>query len=144
MIRLFLLLVIALTFSQCAIEIGHVRDLEMIYGVMSGQAIAWNKGDIDGYMKGYWMSDSLVFTGSKDMSQGWQAALDGYKVAYPNKAAMGFLNFEGVQTNFTSKASAYSIGQWSLSRDSDTLSGRFTLVWKKQNGAWFIIADHSS
>jgi ketosteroid isomerase-like protein len=144
MIRLFSLFLIALIFSQCEMKTDHVRDSEMIEGVMSGQAISWNKGDIDGYMKGYWMSDSLVFTGTKVMSQGWQAALDRYKAAYPNKAAMGFLNFEDIQTNFTSRASAYSTGQWSLLRESDTLSGRFTLVWKKQNGAWFIIADHSS
>ena len=73
MIRLFSLFLIALIFSQCEMKTDHVRDSEMIEGVMSGQAISWNKGDIDGYMKGYWMSDSLVFTGTKVMSQGWQA-----------------------------------------------------------------------
>lgn len=130
--------------SQCAIKQDPSGDKDMIHDVMSGQAKSWNKGDVEGYMKGYWMSDSLVFTGTKTVSVGWQAATDRYKIAYPDKTAMGHLTFEDVNTNFTSKSSAYSTGRWNLFREADTLTGRFTLIWKKQNSAWFIIADHSS
>lgn len=116
----------------------------MIEDVMSGQAIAWNKGNLEGYMTGYWMSDSLVFSGGKSVSRGWQQAFDRYKISYPDAKAMRRLEFNDIETNFSSKSSAYTIGQWTLIRETDTLSGRFTLVWKKVNGAWVIVADHSS
>lgn len=144
MIKLGGCIALLILLTHCATDVSHDRDLAMIDDVMAGQATAWNKGDIEGYMKGYWMSDSLVFTGSKSVSTGWQASLDRYKMAYPDKEAMGYLTFDQVETNFTSKASAYTIGQWTLNRNTDTLSGRYTLVWKKQNSVWFIIADHSS
>jgi hypothetical protein len=129
--------------SACGSE-THVKDKEMIEDVMQGQAVAWNKGNLEGYMTGYWMSDSLVFSGGKSISRGWQAALDRYKISYPNVEAMGKLEFNEIETQFSSKQSAYTIGEWTLFRTSDTLSGRFTLVWKKVNNSWVIIADHSS
>lgn len=39
------------------------QDRQAILKVMSDQQTAWNKGDIDGFMQGYWKSDSLVFVG---------------------------------------------------------------------------------
>jgi ketosteroid isomerase-like protein len=119
-------------------------DVETINGVLEGQARAWNSGNLEGYMTGYWMSDSLVFSGGKTISMGWHSALDRYKASYPTQEAMGNLNFSDLNLKFTSKSSAFSTGQWMLYRSSDTLSGRFTLVWQKKNGAWVIIADHSS
>lgn len=139
--RFSIILISALSFG-C--DPAPRNDLAMIQDVMNGQAIAWNKGDIEGYMRGYWMSDSLVFTGGKSVSHGWQAALDRYLESYPNKSAMGNLTFDNVETEFSSKNTAYSIGQWTLNREQDTLSGRFTLVWKRVNNVWVIVADHSS
>ena len=119
-------------------------ESEEIIKVMQGQAAAWNNGNLEGYMSGYWMSDSLVFTGGKSTSYSWQAALDRYKKSYPTAEKMGKLEFSDIETKFTSKNSAYTVGQWSLSKSDDDVSGRFTLVWKKINGSWFIVADHSS
>ena len=139
--RLSIVLFTALLFG-CNPEPGN--DLLMIQDVMNGQASAWNKGDIEGYMRGYWMSDSLVFTGGKSISYGWQAALDRYEESYPDQTAMGNLIFDNVQTEFSSKSTAYSTGQWTLNREQETLSGRFTRVWKRVNNVWVIVADHSS
>ena len=135
---------ITILIAGCVVKENRDKDLEMINDVLAGQARSWNKGDLEGYMHGYWMSDSLVFTGTKSISHGWQAALDRYVRGYPDKAAMGQLEFDECETNFISSKAAYSTGGWTLFRESDTLSGRFTLVWKKVNGAWFIVADHSS
>lgn len=139
-----LIVIVVLIIASCGRRVGSERDLAIIQDVLNGQTAAWNKGDIDGYMKGYWMSDSLIFTGSKSMTKGWEPALNRYKVGYPNQDAMGQLQFSEVETNFTSQNSAYSVGIWTLNRVSDTLTGRFTLVWARKNGAWFIVADHSS
>ena len=67
---------------------------EKIRAVLAEQQECWNKGDIDCFMQGYWNSDSLRFIGKSGVNRGWQATLDNYKKSYPDKAAMGTLNFE--------------------------------------------------
>lgn len=140
--RYLLVFLVLLMIQACRVD--HSRDVDTIRDVLEGQRKAWNKGDVEGYMRGYWMSDSLVFSGGKSISHGWQAALDRYKQSYPDREAMGNLEFSEFDLRFLSSGSAYSTGKWALFRTEDTLNGRFTLVWKKVNGAWVIVADHSS
>lgn len=117
---------------------------ERIKKVMDEQVVAWNKGDLRGFMTGYWMSDELVFTGRSSVTYGWEPALERYEKAYTTQKEMGILSFNDVQTTVTGSASAFTVGAWQLDRVSDTLTGRFTLVWQQINGAWVIVADHSS
>jgi len=57
---------------------------------------------------------------------------------------MGELSFNDLDVQLISSESAFAVGEWRLVRIADTLNGRFTLIWRKINGHWFIIADHSS
>lgn len=115
-----------------------------ILRIMHEQEIAWNAGDLEGFMAGYWHSDSLRFIGSRGLTYGWQQTLDNYKKSYPNKEAMGTLTFTILSVEFLSRKSAFVIGQWHLKRTKDELSGHYTLLWKKLKGKWVIVADHSS
>ena len=48
---------------------------EAVLKVLDDQVEAWNQGDLEGFMKGYWQSEELTFY-SGDVQQGWQAAYD--------------------------------------------------------------------
>lgn len=120
------------------------KDVLEIRSVMDLQVEAWNQGDIPGYMQGYWNSDQLVFTGGKSKTMGWQDALDRYERSYGSKETMGELAFDDLEIQVTDPTSAFATGAWTLNRTQDTLSGRFTLVWRKLHGDWVIVADHSS
>ena len=111
---------------------------------MSEQEIAWNKGDIDGFMVSYWKSDSLKFIGKNGITYGWQNTLDNYKKSYPDKATMGKLSFTIINVEVLSSTSCYVIGKWNLDRDKDDVGGYYTLLWKKINGKWVIVIDHTS
>ena len=115
-----------------------------IRAVMHAQEIAWNKGDLEGFMEGYWHSDSLCFIGSRGLTLGWTQTLANYKKGYATKEAMGTLTFSLVKVEQLSKKSAFVIGKWHLKRAKDELSGHYTLLWKKINGHWLIVTDHSS
>lgn len=131
--------------TLCACNARNVDEKAAIALVMDAQVQAWNKGDIEEYMQGYWHSDSLIFTGGKGITHGWDAALERYKKAYDGPGAMGQLSFAEVHTKLIGADGAYTIGQWRLNRSSDTLTGRFTLIWNKlKTGQWVIVADHSS
>ncbi len=125
------------TFAQSADETS-IRE------ILSNQVEAWNKGDIDDFMQGYWKSDSLLFIGKSGVTNGWQKTLDNYKKNYPDTAAMGILNFNLLQLKPLSAEYYFVIGKWHLQRTAGDLGGHFTLLFKKINGAWFIVTDHSS
>lgn len=120
------------------------QDKQAIIKVLEDQRVAWNNGDIDGFMKGYWKSDSLLFVGSTPPVHGWQATIDRYKSKYPDKAAMGYLTFTVLKVDLLDKNNAFMLGAWNLKRDHDSPGGYFTLWFRKINGEWKVVVDHTS
>ena len=70
------------------------EDKDAILKVMKDQEKAWSQNDLEGFMQGYWKSDSLKFYGSGGLTKGWQQTLDNYKKGYPTKDHSGTLTFE--------------------------------------------------
>lgn len=112
--------------------------------VMNDQAEAWNRGDIDGFMAGYWRSEKLVFVSGTNVTRGWQPTLDRYKKSYDTKAKMGTLRFSDLEITVLSKDAAVVLGNWALERTADTPSGKFTLVFRKFKDGWRVVHDHTS
>jgi ketosteroid isomerase-like protein len=112
--------------------------------VLKAQCMAWNKGDIDSYMKGYWNNDSLVFIGKNGPRYGYKTTVENYKKSYPDTAAMGKLTFDLLKLKQLSPRYYSVMGKWYLKRTVGDVAGYFTLLFKKINNKWFIIMDHSS
>ena len=111
--------------------------------VMTEQAAAWNKGDIDGFMKGYWKSEDLIFV-SNVVTRGWQQTLDRYKKSYNTKEKMGTLTFSDLEIDVLSKDSAKVLGSWIVATNDKASGGKFTLIFKKFRDGWKIVHDHTS
>jgi len=120
------------------------KDEQAIRETMHTQEEAWNKGDLNKFMAGYWNSPDLLFVGSKGVTNGWKHTLENYQKSYPNKEAMGILTFQILKVDITGKDTAWLVGKWSLQREKDNPNGHFLLVWRKIKGKWYIVADHSS
>lgn len=138
------LLVILFCFVASNLMAQTTHDRTAILKVLEEQRQGWNKGDMDAYMQGYWKSDSLLFVGKSGPTYGWQKTLDNYKKGYPDKSAMGFLTFGIKKVEFLSKDRAFVLGSWNLKREKDEPKGYFTLLLRKINGQWKVVADHSS
>jgi ketosteroid isomerase-like protein len=98
-------------------------------------------------MSGYWRSDSLVFIGKNGPTYGWQPTLDNYKKTYPGAAQMGKLDFSQLRITPLGADVAQVVGHWHLARPSaktGDAQGQFLLIFRKMNGQWLIVADHSS
>lgn len=115
-----------------------------IAAVLDEQQAAWNRGDVEGFMKGYWNSPELTFAGSSGITHGWQLVLDRYRKNYPDAAAMGHLEFSELQVHPLGTGAALVLGRWHLNRSSDQLGGVFTLVFQRFPEGWRIIHDHTS
>ena len=119
-----------------------------IRGVLDAQVAAWNRGDIEGFMAGYWKSDKTTFLSTSGVSRGWQALLERYKRGYPDKKAMGTLAFSDLEINMLGPDAAFILGRWALEREKDGKPDRpggvFTLVARKFPEGWRIVSDHTS
>ena len=141
----------ALLFSGCrgARPAGVADDAaarRAIVQVLTAQTAAWNRGDLPGYMQGYWQSDSLVFIGKRGLTYGWQPTLRNYQKSYPDAAAMGQLDFGGLNVRVLGAEVAQVTGRWHLARTGGLgdLQGYFLLVLRRIGGQWVVVADHSS
>jgi beta-aspartyl-peptidase (threonine type) len=111
---------------------------------LRAQAEAWNEGDIDAFMEHYWNSDELTFSSGGSTTRGWEATLNRYRERYPTREQMGQLTFDGLEITPLGDSAALVLGQWNLERESEPVSGNFSLVVRKFGDRWLIIHDHTS
>jgi uncharacterized protein (TIGR02246 family) len=119
-------------------------DTKAIHEVLSRQQAAWNRGDVDAFLIGYWRSPELTFSGGSGVSRGWDGVLARYRKNYPDRATMGEVEFTGLELRFLGPDAALVLGQWHLKRESGDVGGVFSLVWQKFPDGWKIIHDHTS
>jgi uncharacterized protein (TIGR02246 family) len=119
-------------------------DRTAIDAVLRAQQAAWNQGDVDAFLTGYWHSPELTFSGSSGVSRGWDGVLARYKKNYPDRAAMGQLDFSQLEFRFLGRDAALVLGRWHLQRDQGDIGGVFSLVWERFPEGWKIIHDHTS
>lgn len=122
---------------------GQSTDSIALVKVMNMQIERWNKGDVDGFMDGYWKSDSLTFVTHKGVKRGWTAMRDGYKKSYPTREAMGNLIFDHLEVKVLNATTAYVIGRWSVDEKQPDKQGWFTLLFRKFPEGWRIVSDHT-
>ena len=137
---IFLFIVLASSYSQNLKE----KDSLKILNVLEQQRIAWNDNNINKFMQGYLKSEKLVFSGSNGPVFGWNFVKDRYVKTYSTKELMGDLSFEINDLFLLTKKVAILLGKFNLQRKNEKLSGYFTLIFKKINGNWYIVSDHTS
>lgn len=135
--------VLALTI---AMQLSGAQEEATIKKVLEDQTTAWNRGDIEEFMKGYENSKDLTFVG-KSVSRGYDAVLARYRRDYGDKAKMGTLRFEELEVKLLGDKLAMILGRYVLERSAQgggPASGRFTLLAKKTREGWKIFHDHTS
>ncbi|HQW84943.1 MAG TPA: DUF4440 domain-containing protein [Ferruginibacter sp.] len=120
------------------------KDQTAIRNLLEQQRQAWNEGNIEKFMEGYWQNDSLMFVGKNGITYGWKNTLDNYEKGYPDTATMGKLKFDILEIKRLSVLYFFVIGKWHLTRSVGDVGGHFTLLVKKIKKKWVIVTDHSS
>ena len=119
-------------------------DQGAIRKILDAQQSAWNQGNVDAFLEGYWHSPDLTFSGSSGITRSWDGVLARYKKNYPDRAAMGQLDFSDLEFHFLGKDAALVLGHWHLARATGDVGGVFSLVWQRFPEGWRIIHDHTS
>jgi len=129
--------------AACHFCNAQSKDETAIRNAMNEQLKAWNNGNIDAFMQTYWNDDSVLFV-SNPPTYGWQKTLDRYKKGYPDTAAMGKLDFDLLQLKQLSPEYYFVLGKFHLKRTAGDAGGIFTLLFRRINGKWLIVVDHTS
>ena len=119
---------------------------EGIKHLLVSQVEAWNHGNLEGFMQGYWRSPNLTFFSGASMTQGWEPTLARYKQRYQSEGKeMGRLEFQDLDIDLLSGRAAVVTGKWQLTlKDGKQPHGLFTLIMKRMPGGWKIVHDHTS
>lgn len=125
-------------------EKWNEADRAAIVAVLAAQQNDWNKGDIRGFMAGYWNSSELTFAGTRGFTRGWEPVLARYEKNYADKAAMGALDFSELEIRQLGPQAALVLGKWHLQRQAGDVGGIFTLVFQKFPEGWRIVHDHTT
>jgi len=119
-------------------------DETAIRRILADQTASWNKGDLDDFMKGYWNNDSLTFIGQSGITYGYSTTLNNYRKHYDSPDKMGELSFTLLRLEKISSDRYFVIGKWQLKRKAGDVGGYYTLLFRKIDGRWLIVVDHSS
>jgi len=142
--KLLFILCFVFTFSSSAQKSDSIKNDKIdILAVMKAQEIAWSQNDLEGFMQGYWKSDSLKFYGANGLTKGWQQILDNYKKGYPTKEHSGTLTFKINDISPIEESTYWVMGEYFLKRTVGDANGVFIIIFKKIDGEWKIVADMS-
>jgi ketosteroid isomerase-like protein len=131
-----------LLIAMCA---SAQNDEATIRQVMAQQVVDWNNGDPAAFMQGYWHNDSVIFMTKTGPAYGWESMLAHYKKGYPDKTAMGTLQFSNLILKRLSDEYYFVIAAWHIHKATGPdVGGQFTLLFRKIGGEWKIIVDHTS
>ena len=121
------------------------EDRRAVAAVLEEQRQAWNRGDLDGYMRGYARSPELVFTSGGKIRQGWEPTRAAYEKRYGgDPRGMGQLQFEVLGVQSVGEDGAVMLGRWRLTGTPQSGSGVFSAIFQRRAEGWRIIHDHTS
>ena len=116
--------------------------------VLQAQVAAWNRGDLAAFCEVY--VDDATFLSPSGITRGRQAVRDRYRKRYPDKAAMGTLALDPIETRPASSHDGGPVlavtiaARWKLSYpDKPVASGLTLLVLHRVGARWQIVQDAS-
>ena len=132
----FLVVLAASCASHSPSPDGAIRTL------LSEQAAAWSRGDLDAFCAVY--ADDATFVSPSGLTHGRQAVLDRYRKKYVDRAGMGTLRLDVLEVRSLNAESASLVGRWTLTwPDKPEASGSTLLVLRKLQSSWRIVQDAS-
>lgn len=129
-------------------EAGQQARQEVEEGIkhmLVSQIEAWNHGQLEAFMQGYWHSPDLTFFSGATVTKGWEPTLQRYRDRYKSQGKeMGQLQFQDLNIDVLSRRSAVVTGKFQLNMSNGTTPhGMFTLIVKRMPGGWRIVHDHT-
>lgn len=144
-LRLVSLMPAAAVVAACGDPAVPADPAADIAAMLDQSAVAWNQGDLDGFMASYLDDSATVFVTADSAHQGFGWIRARYAPRFAPGALRDSLRFERIDTRALGPEYAVATAQYVLVRgDSVTATGPFTIVLRRTPDGWKIIHDHTS
>ncbi len=113
--------------------------------LLAQSASAWNRGDLDAFMKTYEDSPQTQYVSSTKIVHGYAAIRARYAGHY-QPGHMGTLSISDLAVRPLGADYAVATARWHLARPAakgGNVSGLFSLVLHRNSEGWHIITDHT-
>lgn len=132
--------------AMANLALSRMDEAAAIRAVLERQQTAWNKGDLDAFMRGYAKVPELTFYSTDKVTSGWEQTLQRYRDRYQSSGhEMGKLTFSDLEVHVVAPDAAWVGGRWQLEMsDGKKPGGLFTLIFRKLPDGWKIVHDHTS
>jgi uncharacterized protein (TIGR02246 family) len=122
----------------------YPTETDAIRNVIAQMQAAWNRGDFQGYMRGFANPD-VVFVSRGKIQKDWQATLDHYIADYGGApGSQGELTFSNIRIEILAPDAAQLISDYKLVRTAGNQTGVNTRLMRKRDGTWVIALNHVS
>lgn len=118
--------------------------------MLDESAQAWNRGDLDGFMRSYAPGEGTTYVGRRGLLRGPDQIRASYAPRFAPGYRRGTLHFEDLEVDLLAPDAANAIAYYVLSertaagRDSTIARGPTSLVVRRLGTGWRITHDHSS
>jgi uncharacterized protein (TIGR02246 family) len=115
---------------------------QAIHALLDRSSAAWDRGDLDTFMRSYERSASTIYISSHTVIRGYAGIRAHYASAHPG--AMGTLTFSQLAVRPLGTDYAVVVARWHIAMaDGTKPTGLFSLVLHRSATGWGIIVDHS-
>jgi hypothetical protein len=115
---------------------------KMLIGILEKQESDWNKGNLNGFISAYWDSDTLRSVTVRGIQYGKDRLQRFLTKNFPDSASMGHLDYNVIHIELIGENDALLTGKWLRKNDKKFRGGYFTVLIRKFNNKWLIVAEH--
>jgi|GEM_PF-2039396 hypothetical protein len=115
---------------------------KLLIGILEKQESDWNQGNMKGFLSAYWDSDTLRFVSVRGIHYGKERLQNHLKTTFPDTASMGTLSYDVVHIDLIGDNDALLTGKWLRKNDKKFRGGYFSILLRKLQGKWQIVAEH--
>lgn len=117
---------------------------KLIINALHKQQEDWNRGDMAAFLSGYWNSDTLRTVNIRGVTYGWDKVSAQYRKNFPDSASMGKIDYDVIHVELIGENDVLVTGKWLLNMNKKFKAAYFTYLYRKRNGRWVIVAEHTS
>ena len=130
--------------APSAARADEAAEAAAIRKVIADMEAAWNRGDFEGYMRGF-LNPGVVFVSRGKFQDGWQGTLDHYIADYGGAPERrGELRFYDIRIEMLGPDAAQLISRYELIGRENPQHGINTRLMRKVGGRWVIALNHVS
>lgn len=113
---------------------------------LTESAAAWNRGDLDGFLKPYLNAPTTTYI-ERDVVRGVPAIRESYSRSwFRGGRPAGELSYSGIEVRPLGPNHALAVGHWRvvMRETGQPRTGIFSLTYERTAEGWKIVHDHSS